>query len=302
MEEVTVVVPATTANLGPGFDCLGAALSLYNQFTFRLSDRWQVQATGPGAERIAVDSHNLVHRGFRRLYEYLDRPAPPVALAIELGVPLARGLGSSATALVGGLLGANHLAGQPLSLEELQTIAIALEGHPDNVVPALLGGCCLTTTRSDQSHMTCPIPWSTQVVPVVAIPEFELSTAKARAVLPATYSRSDVIFNVAHLGMLLQGLGTGQGELLETALDDRIHQPYRSSLIPGYGAVQAAAIASGAYGVVISGAGPSLLALTTPSQSEAVAQAMAGAWHKEGIPATAKVLPIDTQGARLGSH
>lgn len=150
---VTVTVPATTANLGPGFDCIGAALSLYNRFQFsRLepsaTEKLKITVTGQEAAKVKIDDSNLAYQAFIKLYGYLNQSPPPVAIHIDMQVPLARGLGSSATAIVGGLVGANELAGKPLSQVEVMQLAIELEGHPDNVVPALLGGCSLAASNA----------------------------------------------------------------------------------------------------------------------------------------------------------
>lgn len=299
-DAVTVTVPATTANLGPGFDCLGAALTLYNRFRFsRLSltePALKITATGSEADSVNYDETNLAYRAFVRLYEKIGQPIPSISIEIDLGVPLARGLGSSATAIVGGLLGANQLAGEPLSQEEVIALAIAIEGHPDNVVPALKGGCSLTV-ESDKGTEICDIPWHQDIIPILAIPAFELSTTEARKVLPLEYSRADAIFNAAHLGLLLRAVETGNGDWLRVAMEDRIHQPYRTTLIPGYEAVRSAAKAAGAYGTVISGAGPTLLALSEPARKADVAVAIATAWQQEGIQAEVKVLQVDSQGA-----
>ncbi len=314
---VTVTVPATTANLGPGFDCIGAALTLYNEFKFTRMDSSSggltMNVTGDEAEGVKTDESNLVYQAFIKFYQHLSVTPPPVNIDIRLGVPLARGLGSSATAIVGGLLGANLLGGEALSQLQVMELAIALEGHPDNVVPALLGGCRLAATglenepprtrrdaifRVCQEWEVCEVPWSGEVVPVVAIPDFELSTQEARRVLPTEVSRGDAIFNTAHLGLLLRGLETGRGDWLRAALQDRLHQPYRKGLIPGFDAVLAAAVAAGAYGMVISGAGPTLLALTDTVHSDAVAVAMAAAWKDSGIAAVVRSLCVDPQGAR----
>ncbi|MBD2040938.1 homoserine kinase [Microcoleus sp. FACHB-672] len=300
---VTVSVPATTANLGPGFDCIGAALTLYNQFQFTRLDTTEpalkITVTGIEAERVKTDDSNLAYQAFVHLYQKLAQTPPAVHIEIVLGVPLARGLGSSATAIVGGLVGANQLAGAPLSEIEVMQLAIAMEGHPDNVVPALLGGCRLAATASDGGWEICEIPWHSNIVPVVAIPNFELSTAEARRVLPANYSRTDAIFNTAHLGLLLRGLETGTGSWLRAAMQDRIHQPYRQALIAGYEAVFAAALDVGAYGMVISGAGPTLLALVETQLGESVAAAMKAAWAHQGVSAEVMSVKLDTQGARF---
>ncbi|MBD2258862.1 homoserine kinase [Pseudanabaena sp. FACHB-2040] len=298
-----MTVPATTANIGPGFDCLGAALTLYNQFQFTLLEApagtVKVDVTGTEAGRVTTDSSNLAYKAFVQAYEKLQQPVPALNIAIQLGVPLARGLGSSSTAIVGGLLGANHLAGQPFSPADLVALATEIEGHPDNVVPALVGGCQLAAASESGQWILSEVPWHPDIVPVVAIPDFELSTEAARSVLPQSYSRADAIFNMAHLGLLLRGLATGDGAWLREALCDRIHQPYRKALIPGYDKVTAAALAAGAHGLVISGAGPTLLALTPPDQAAAVQQTMQAAWTAAPAAVSVHILALDTAGARV---
>ncbi|MBV6622058.1 MAG: homoserine kinase [Rivularia sp. (in: Bacteria)] len=301
VSSVCVTVPATTANLGPGFDCIGAALTLYNELKFIREEinpnkNLVITVTGSEATKVATDESNLVYQAFIKFFQHVQQTAPPAKIEIKLGVPLARGLGSSATAIVGGLIGANVLAGEVLTLSEVMELAIAMEGHPDNVVPALLGGCRLAAT-SDRGWAICDIPWCQDVVPVVAIPDFELSTSEARQVLPAQVSRQDAIFNTAHLGLLLRGLETGNQNWLRAALQDKLHQPYRKKLINNYDEINAAALSAGAYGMVISGAGPTLLALTNTDNSQAVAAAMAYEWQNKGIKAQVQTLQIDNQGA-----
>ncbi|MCW6052503.1 homoserine kinase [Lyngbya sp. CCAP 1446/10] len=347
---VTVTVPATTANLGPGFDCIGAALSLYNHFQFSLlepstTEKLKITVTGTEAAKVKTDDSNLAYQAFVKLYQHLQQSPPPVTIHIDMQVPLARGLGSSATAIVGGLVAANCLAGKPLSQVEVMQLAIELEGHPDNVVPALLGGCRLAASNPPPqpplskvglreeiplreaglreespldpeilpspplskggpgggSWEICDIPWHSNIVPVVAIPDFELSTAEARQVLPADYSRADAIFNAAHLGLLVRALETGNENWLRCALQDKIHQPYRQSLIRGYESVQQAAVAAGAYGTVISGAGPTILALTNSASARAVAEAMAAAWMEFGVKADVRAISPDTQGSQVSA-
>ena len=295
-------VPATTANLGSGFDCIGAALSLYNEFTFTPieTETLVIAVQGLEAARVNTDATNLAYQAFLKLYSRIDRTPPVIQIEIRLGIPLARGLGSSATAIVGGLLGANALAGNPLSPAEIMQLAIEMEGHPDNVVPALIGGCQLAAT-SASGWAIADIPWHGTIVPVVAIPNFELSTAEARSVLPTEYSRADAIFNTAHLGLTIRGLETGNAAWLTAALTDRIHQPYRQKLIPGYTDVAQAVIAAGGYGMVISGAGPTLLALSSAESSEAVATAMTEAWATHDVIAVAHPLTVDMQGAMVNS-
>ena len=293
---VSVQVPATTANLGPGFDCLGVALTLYNRFEFTQMEGSdgsspEIIVNGEEAKGVSTDGDNLLYRSFARFYEDFGQAPPPIKIKIDLGVPLSRGLGSSATAIVGGLLGANVLAGSPVEEHDLLKNAIALEGHPDNIVPAFLGGCRLAIA-SGLDWEICEIPWSEAFVPVVAIPDFELSTTEARSVLPSQVSREVAIFNAAHLGLLLRAIETGRGDWLRTGMQDQLHQPYRQQLIPGYSALEAAALSAGAYG-----AGPTLLAVASAANAPIVAQEMQAALHQAGVSATAQVLQVNTTGA-----
>ena len=303
---VTVRVPATTANIGPGFDCLGAALTLYNQFTFselpeNCSHKLEITVKGVDEHRVSRDTDNMVVQAMRTFYSKLDQPIPKLKIYIEMNVPLARGLGSSATAIVGGLVGANELAGQPFSMQQIADLATEIEGHPDNVVPALLGGCRLSASGIDRPWEVSELSWHASIIAIVAIPAFELSTTAARQVLPATYSRSDIVFNMAHLGLLMQGLSTGNPDWLKAALQDKVHQPYRKALIPNFDSVEAAAIAAGAHGVVISGAGPTILALSNLPSAQNVAQAMKQTWESVGIETLAIVLQLDTDGVKISS-
>jgi homoserine kinase len=306
LQSVTVTVPGTTANLGPGFDCLGAALTLYNRFQFTLLDQapgsYSIRVRGSEAERVSRDSSNLAYRAFAHFYQQQHQAVPAIDLAIDLDVPLARGLGSSSTAIVGGILAANALYHQPLDQSSLVAMAVALEGHPDNVVPALVGGCQLSVVDDQGLVTVCPVPWHASLGAIVVIPNFELATATARQVLPLQYSRADAIFNAAHLGLLLRGLETGNGDWLRVALADRLHQPYRQSLIPGYGAVAAAAIAAGAHGLVISGAGPTLLALAPATIAPQVCEKLRVSWQQQGQIVKAAVLPLQTRGAWVDAN
>jgi len=290
---IEITVPATSGNVGPGFDCLGVALTLYNSFRFTLADELLISAEGVGAERIAQNKHNLVYQSFLRCWQYLGRDKTNLSIHIKMQVPPSRGLGSSATAIAAGVCAANVFAGEPLSTKELVAIATDIEGHPDNVAPALLGGCRLIAGRE-----ICQIAWHESISVAVVIPEFELSTAKARQVLPRQISMADAVFNCAHLGLLTQALATGKREWLMEALQDKLHQPYRTPLIPALATVRQTAMQAGAYGLVISGAGPSLLAIAPAELTASVGQAMQKAWLAEGIKSQWQTLGIDYQGAR----
>jgi homoserine kinase len=301
MNKVTVTVPATTANIGVGFDCLGAALTMTNEFQFEVVDRDQplkIMVEGEEAHKVGTGESNLIYRSLVQFYQHIEQTPPPLEISIKLGVPLSRGLGSSATAIIGGLLGGNSLAGNPLSQWEIMEMAIAIEGHPDNVVPALRGNCLLSVEDQGEWQI-CSIPWHQNIIPVVAIPDFELSTREARSVLPTEYSRSDAIFNISRMGLLIRGLETNNSIWLRTALADKLHQPYRQQLIKGYQEVQQAALDAGAYGLVISGAGPTLLALTAPEQAEQVVASMTTAWQSLGVKSQVRSLAINGSGAKV---
>ena len=284
-----------------GFYCIGAALTIANQFEFIAVDtdtKLSITTEGNEADKVGTDEDNLIYQSFLKLYQKIKQTPPNVKIAIKLGVPLSRGLGSSATAIVGGLLGANSLAGNPLSQSEIIDLAIAIEGHPDNVVPALLGNCQLSVKDGDEWQI-CSIPWHQDIVPIVAIPNFELSTEEARSVLPDSYNRSNAIFNISRMGLLIRALATNNKEWLTTSLADKIHQPYRQKLILGYEELKAAATSAGAYGMVISGAGPTLLALSDPEHAEEIVKSMTTTWSKLDIDTQVIALSIDTYGATV---
>lgn len=296
---IVVKVPATTANLGAGFDCLGAALSLENQFEFSLSEeKTTLTVIGEGAKQIQLTEDNLLYKSFLLFYDHLGIPTPNVEIKIEINVPLARGLGSSATAIVAGLLAANHFSPTKLSQTELLNLAIAIEGHPDNVVPAMLGNCILAVGETENWQFV-PITCNSAIKFIIAIPNFELSTETARSVLPKHLSYSDAIYNMAHLSLLIKGLETGNAQWLTEALKDKLHQPYRKNLITGYDQLYENVLNAGAYGMVISGAGPTLLALANESVTEAVMETMKDTWANLGVQAIVKELELQTEGATI---
>ena len=298
---VVVDVPATTANLGPGFDCLGAALDLSNSFALRVieggGERFDLIIEGQEGSHLRGGPDNLVYRAAQRVWR--EAGLEPVALEarVRLAVPPARGLGSSATAIVAGLMGANALVGEPLSREKLLELAIDIEGHPDNVVPSLVGGLCLTARAASQRWRVVRCEWHPGVCAVVAIPAIRLSTSEARRAMPRSIPISDAVLNLGALTLLLQGLRNGNGDLISDGMHDRIHEPYRWGLIQGGRSVREAALAAGAWGCVISGAGPTLLALCSPHEAEAVATAMVNRWQQEGVASRGEVLGLQQRGS-----
>jgi homoserine kinase len=296
--QVHVRVPASAANLGPGFDALALALSLYNEVVAEEGAGVTVSVAGEGAGALPDDESNVVVRGVRLAYEAAGRSLPGVRLRCVNRIPLARGLGSSAAAWVAGLVAGTALVGVPIDRVRLLSLAAQAEGHPDNVAAALLGG--LTVSCSGPEAVTAvslAVPGRLRWVSL--IPETTSSTAEARAVLPASVSRQDAVFNVQRVAMLLAGMQAGRPDALRVALDDRLHQPYRLALFPWMPDVAAAAREAGALGCVLSGAGPSLLAVVADGEraAAAVAGAMEQALRAKGIGGVARALAVDVDGA-----
>ncbi len=288
---VTVRVPATTANLAAGFDSLGCALGLYNTLTFTPADT--LSFTGCEAEY--QNENNLAYQAYCRVLSALGLEKEYVKIDIEANIPVSRGLGSSAALLAAGAMAANALHGSPLSKKELLALCTELEGHPDNVAPALYGG--LTASFMADSEV---ISVSYDVHPdlrfVALIPNFPLSTHAARGVLPAFVPYDDAVFNTAHAAVLPAAFAKGDETLLSAALQDRLHQPYRRSLIHEYDAVERIAAENGCHAFCVSGAGPTLLALTTDAS---FAGRMAEGVKSLSYTWQVMELPVDFEGAKI---
>ncbi|WP_115008856.1 homoserine kinase [Synechococcus sp. N5] len=300
-QKVVVDVPATTANLGPGFDCLGAALDLNNRFAMRRieggGERFELIIEGTEGSHLRGGPENLVYRAAQRVWKAAGLEPVALEARVRLAVPPARGLGSSATAIVAGLMGANALVGEPLSKEKLLELAIDIEGHPDNVVPSLLGGLCMTAKAASQRWRVVRCEWTPSVKAVVAIPSIRLSTSEARRAMPKAIPVGDAVVNLGALTLLLQGLRTGNGDLISDGMHDRLHEPYRWRLIKGGDQVKQAAMDAGAWGCAISGAGPSVMALCEEDKGSAVSRAMVKAWEAAGVASRAPVLNLQTSGS-----
>lgn len=293
--EVRVSTPATSANLGPGFDCLGLALNLHNEIVLAEAGRGlEVAITGEGADLLPADDRNLVIRAAERVFTVVGRR--PAGLRVELHnrIPVGSGLGSSAAAALGGMLAANALCGNPLARQAVVEMAAEMEGHPDNVAPAATGGLALSFKEAGALRVVQLALPALRVV--VVLPEFALPTAEARAILPAQISREDAVFNVSRAALLVHALETGDPEQLGPAMEDRLHQPYRLPLIPGAVEAVRAARESGAAGVALSGAGPSLLAIAQGGL-ERIQSAMQGAFRRAGLNSRGWVLDVDNLGA-----
>lgn len=294
---VKVTVPATTANLGPGFDCLGLALDLCNQIILTVTTSGQtIEVSGEGETTLPTDSSNLVLQATEELFERAGRRPPGYHVRQENMIPVSSGLGSSASAVLGGLLAANVVLGSPLIQHEILGLATEIEGHPDNVTPALIGG--LTLTLSGQNGLlTERIPVPAQRVAVV-LPAFSLSTRVARQALPDKVPLADAIFNLGRVGLLVRALETGDYDRLATAMEDRLHQPYRVPLIPGMANAFKAGRDAGAAAVALSGAGPSVIAFAPDGHDEIVA-AMGRAFSTAGLQFRWWILPVRSQGSAI---
>lgn len=289
MERVTVRVPATSANIGPGFDSLGMAFSFYNVFSFELAEKTVI--TGCPAAYAGEDNLALV--AFRAACRRAGKQAPAVHIDIGGDVPVSRGLGSSATLLVGGALGANLILSLGLTKEDILAVATEIEGHPDNIAPAVYGGFTASLMQDGKPlAASCPVHSSLRFC--AFIPDFKTSTHDARAVLPKTVPFADAVFNASHVAVLLAALASGDTALLSVALDDRLHQPYRAALIDGYETVKEAALAAGAHAFFISGSGSTCMAIYT---EEGFAERVRPAVEK--LPHAWRVLPLslDESGA-----
>jgi len=295
--ELEIRVPATTANLGAGYDLLGAALKLYNTFIFKPQSALEIFASGPFADQLGfpLNHENRVYQAFASVFQRLGLAIPLFQLELQVQIPPARGLGSSSTAVIAGLLAANAWAGSPFSRHEILEQAIAWEGHPDNVAPALLGGCILNI-QTPQNYFSAPLDIPKNLDWVVLYPAFELETQKARAVVPDSFSKADCIRNTSFLAALVAGFAQNNDQLIALGLNDCLHQPYRQVLVPGMPEVMQAGREAGALGVVLSGAGPSLLALTRQN-SEEIAKVMQAQWNQLGISCDYVIAAIDAEGA-----
>ena len=289
---VTVRIPATVANLGAGFDVLAAAVGVHAEVTVGTSTEAEVRAPGLS---VPLDQSNLIYRSAAAV---ASKAGYDGAFAIDARspIPLRGGLGSSAAAIVGGLVAANRLLGAGLDPAALLALAAEIEGHPDNVAAALFGGVVIVAAHGSGYRWLRVTP-TTPLSVVLATPAIEIETAAARGVLPREVSRQDAVFNIGRATLLVAALAQGRTDLLGDALQDRLHQPYRASLIPGFDAVRNASISAGAYGAVLSGSGPTIAAVAPPAAADAVGRSMKDAFSNAGLASRILVTAIEARGA-----
>jgi len=303
MSEVLVHVPATTANIGPGFDCLAMALDLWNDLSIDLAgEGLTIRIHGEGQDCLPRNESNLVWQAMQRVFTLTGCQTPEnISLLCNNQIPLSSGLGSSAAAVLVGLLGANELCGSPLSRQQLLALAVEMEGHPDNAAAAMAGGLVLVG-NTGMRLITYPLgmlrvggePLQTAVV----LPDFQLSTHAARAALPTAVPLADAVYNNAMTALVIQALLEGDMELLGEVMQDRLHQPYRLKLIPGSEAAIRAARESGAAAAVLSGAGPAVIAFGLEDMRSA-AEAMVSAFDQAGLSTRTFNLQVSEIGASV---
>lgn len=304
--KVSVKVPATTANLGPGFDCLGMALPIYNTITVE-----ETVLPGTGIEiniidetnemdiiSIPTDENNIVYKAIELLYNSIGQEPAELKITINTQIPVTRGLGSSASVVVGGLIAANELLGRPADEAALLSIASEIEGHPDNVAPAILGGFVFSSLEEDGSVVYRKLNWPKNWNITVCIPDFELATDIARSVIPQEIPIKDTIFNIKRIAMLIEAVNTEDEKLMKLALMDRLHQPYREKLVSGMKEInEALQHEENVLGVVLSGAGPSLLVISSGNNLDKIKNTVSKCWLDLNVKSDIVTLPIAQTGA-----
>lgn len=312
--KVSVKVPATTANIGPGFDCLGMALPIYNTITIEETvlpgTGIEINVIAESAaidelslEHIPLDENSLVYKAVELLYNSIGQTPSELKINIHSNIPVARGLGSSASVIVGALIAANELLGKPADEVALLSIACEIEGHPDNITPAIVGGLVLSSQEDDGSVIYRKLNWPTEWAISVCVPDFELSTDIARSVLPKEVPMKDAIFNSQRLGMFIQAVNTKDAELMKLALKDRLHQPYRMKLVPGLDKIMDnLRHIDSVLGCVLSGAGSSILVISEKNDLDKIRGIVKDTWTDQNIKSDIKTLNIEQTGAQIVSN
>ena len=303
MTLVRVKAPATTANMGPGYDCLGMALDVWNTIEVEVLDSGEpvVEVTGEGAGELGTGRDNLVYRSMEFLFQDAGQEMPLVRIRCDNAIPLARGMGSSAAAIAGGLVAANAICSQDYSPNDLLEMAATIEGHPDNVAAAVLGGMQLVIsdkTEEGSRLYAVSINVPPELHAVVFVPQVRIATKDARAVLPEKVTLADAVHNMGRIGLLVASMTTNHPEYLAIATQDLLHQPYRQPLFPAMKVIFKAALDAGALGVFLSGSGSTVLALTQ-GREMTVAYEMAEAARQASVEGNVSVTQPTVRGAHL---
>lgn len=302
MKKVSVRVPATSANCGPGFDTLGLACTLYNDLTYEIVDGkgFQLDVIGEGSEYLKPYGRNLAFASFLKVWNKItDNERIALKVSMNNRIPMSRGLGSSSSAIVAGLYAANALCNNYYSKEELLDIATEIEGHPDNVAPAIYGGFTISYMEQEKAHSLRMLP-AKPLKFIAVVPERKLPTMLARQAIPETVLHKDAVYNVSRASLLVGALLGGHYEFLQMALNDKLHQPYRAHLIPGLDDVFSAAKDAGAYNAIISGAGSTVMAYAAPeSDCDIIGEVMVKAFAANNEKAIYHILDLDTEGVKI---
>lgn len=309
--KVSVKVPATTANLGPGFDCMGMALPIYNTV---IIEETVLPGTGIeinviseddkadelSLEHIPLDENSIIYKAVELLYNSIGQTPSELKITIHTQIPVARGLGSSASVIVGGLLAANELLGRPADEAALLSIATEVEGHPDNVTPAIVGGLVITSSEEDGSIVYKKLDWPKEWSITVCIPEYELATDISRSVLPKEVPMQDAVFNIKRMGMFVHAIHTKDSALMKLALKDKLHQPYRMKLVPGLEKItENLKHEENVLGCVLSGAGPAILVISEKNNLDKIKSIVRDTWNDLNIKAEIITLPVEENGAEV---
>jgi homoserine kinase len=297
---VTVQVPASTSNLGSGFDALGLALQIHSRYDVTFVDDgppFEIEATGLNAERIATDDSNLALQAFRKLCEAVGVDPPRIRMRVLNGIPLERGLGGSASAILGGLLAANVAVPEPLDNDDILSLAMEMDGHADNVTASLYGGMRVAC-RDGRKVISLPIELADDLQIVLAVPRISVATRAARTILPAEVPLEDAAFNVGRAALLVAAFASLEYSYLDAAMEDRLHQQHRKLLIPQMDAVFLAAREAGALAAALSGSGPSIIAYCTAG-AEDIGEAMRRAFAAGRVEASVHTTTIDFRGASV---
>ena len=309
--KISVKVPASTSNLGPGFDCIGMALPVYNTITIE-----ETVLPGTGVEinvinesenaddllteHMPLDENSIIYKAVEILYNSIGQTPSELKITVQSQIPIARGLGSSASVIVGGLLAANELLGHPADEVALLSIAAEVEGHPDNVTASIVGGLVLTSLEDDGSVVYRKLDWPEEWQITVCIPDYELSTEISRSVLPKEVPIQDAVFNAKRLAMFIQAVNTKDADLMKMALQDRLHQPYRMKLVPGLDKImENLKHEENVLGCVLSGAGPAIVVISYKNNLDKIKSIIKDTWEEMNVKVNIMTLPVETQGAQI---
>lgn len=297
---ITIKVPASSANLGPGFDVLGLALAVYNKIEIEPAAESSLTIVGEGVGLLPTGKENLLWKTMAAFYEKETKETlPKLRIKVTNNIPLARGMGSSAAVIVGAILAANEISGRGLSRGEIFTLAADIEGHPDNVAATVYGGATIAYSVNNGIHKVSAFTPHTELSALLLIPEQKLLTTAARRALPDMAPYPDVIFNLSRVALLVKALILGEFELLDIAMHDRLHQPYRANLIPELKKAIDICRGAGAHGAALSGAGPTVIALTTAKEQPLISQKIKVQLQQESLAYTIKTCDIDLKGATI---